>query len=500
MNSKLGETKRTNAKKLATKLENSQLIGGRFAPSQSGATLPVSDPARGEKVGVIPSSDAQDIACAVSAAADAATSWRKTTPRERGRLLRLCGDILRQHVEPIAELITLETGKALRTESRPEALNVAEVFDFYSGLGGELKGETIPVASEMLTLTIREPLGVVGAIIPWNVPVMLMAHKIAPALLAGNTIIVKPSEEASLSVLRAAQLFNEVLPPGVLNIVCGSGPVAGAALVANESVRKISFTGSTATGRLIAAKAGERLITTTMELGGKSPMIIAHDAELERAVDGIIGGMRFTRQGQSCSAASRVFIHESIFTRARELVVSKLARLKIGDPFDEETDIGSIISTTQHRKVCSYIEEAKSDPHLEVIEIGQLPQTPELSRGLFTRPTLVFGASNNSRLAQEEIFGPVCLITPFDDLEAVIKTANETSYGLAAYLWTKDISKALYFADRIEAGFVQVNQNIVFRAGTPYGGFKDSGFGKEACLETVLGDYMRIKTVMVGIA
>jgi aldehyde dehydrogenase (NAD+) len=237
-----------------------------------------------------------------------------------------------------------------------------------------------------------------------------------------------------------------------------------------------------------------------MELGGKSPMIIAHDADLEKAVDGIIGGMRFTRQGQSCSAASRVFIHESIFTRARELVVSKLARLKIGDPFEEETDIGSIISTSQYRKVCSYIEEAKSDPNLEVIEIGQLPQTPELSRGLFTRPALVFGASNNSRLAQEEIFGPVCLITPFDDLEAVIKTANETSYGLAAYLWTKDISKALYFADRIEAGFVQVNQNIVFRPGTPYGGFKNSGFGKEACLETVLGDYMRIKTVMVGIA
>jgi aldehyde dehydrogenase (NAD+) len=500
MNSNLAETKRLNAKKLASQMENRQLIGGRFAPSRSGATLPVIDPARDEQVGSIPSSDATDTACAVSAATDAAPSWRKITPRERGRLLRLCGEILRQHAEPLAELITLETGKALQTESRPEALNVADVFDFYSGLGGEIKGETIPVASEMLTLTIREPLGVVGAIIPWNVPVMLLAHKIAPALLAGNAIIVKPSEEASLSVLRAAELFNEILPPGVLNIVCGAGPVAGAALVANESIRKVSFTGSTATGRLIAAKAGERLITTTMELGGKSPMIIAHDAELEKAVDGIIGGMRFTRQGQSCSAASRVFIHDSLFARARELVVSKLAQLKMGDPFDAQTDIGSIISPTQYRKVCSYIQEAKTDPQLEVVEIGHLPEAPELARGLFTRPTLVFGADNNSRLAQEEIFGPVCLITPFSDLETVIKTANKTSYGLAAYLWTKDISKALYFADLIEAGFVQINQNIVFRAGTPYGGFKNSGFGKEACLDTVLEDYTRAKTVIVGIS
>lgn len=494
----LAKEARLRAKKLAAELINKQFIGGEFIPASSGATLPVIDPARFEEVGEIPSSDATDVAHAVSAAKQATTSWRRLTPRQRGHLLRLCGEKLRANAEALAELIALETGKALRTESRPEALNVADVFDFYSGLGGELKGQTIPVATDMLTFTIREPLGVVGAIIPWNVPVMLMAHKIAPALLAGNTVIVKPSEEASLSVLKAAQLLSEFLPPGTLNIVCGSGPIAGTALVENEDVKKISFTGSTSTGRIIASKAGARLITTTMELGGKSPMIIAEDADIERAVEGVISGMRFTRQGQSCSAASRIFVQEKIFSEVRELVISKLKKLSIGDPFSEQTDIGSIISQAQYQKVCSYIREAKEDPTLDVVEISNIDRDPELSKGLFTSPTLVFGAKTSSRLAQEEIFGPLCLMSPYSDFEGAIQEANKTEYGLAAYLWSKDLSKALYFAERIEAGFVQINQTIVFRPGTPYGGLKNSGFGKEACLETVIEDYTRGKTVMIG--
>jgi len=488
-----------HAQKIAHSLRNKQFINGQFVPSVTGDTIPVIDPARNEVVGCIPASNAADIDRAVSAAAHAFSSWRKGTARERGQLLRACGEELRKHSELLAGLITLETGKAIRTESRLEAVSVADVFEFYGGLGGEIKGQTIPVAREMMTLTVHEPLGVVGAIIPWNVPVMLMAHKIAPALLAGNTVVVKPSEEASLSVLKAIELIGNLFPQGVVNVVCGTGVSAGAALVAHKDVQKVSFTGSTATGRSIAAKAGERLITTTMELGGKSPMIIAEDADVEQAVSGVVSGMRFTRQGQSCSAASRVFVHESLLSDVQRILVSKLEALCIGDPFEELTDIGSIISYQQYERVLGYIREAKSDPRLEIVEVGDLPKEMHFSKGFFCRPTIVYGANNNSRVAQEEIFGPVCLIIPFTDFDAVLAAANDTDYGLAAYLWTQDIGKALRFASQVEAGFVQVNQNIVFRPGTPYGGFKSSGFGREACLETVMESYMRQKTIIFGL-
>lgn len=491
------EQRRQAAAEVIQGVSEQHFIAGELVRSSSGTPLTDLDPARRVSIGRVAAGSAKDVAIAVKAAEEAFASWSRLTPRERGSYLSQCAARLRESVALLADLLTLETGKAIRTESRIEAQSIADVFAFYAGLGSELKGQTVPFSDSMLVFTLREPVGVVGAIIPWNVPIGLMAHKIAPALLAGNTVVVKPSEEASLVVVSVAVLLGSILPRGVLNVVCGKGEEAGAALVAHERVRKITFTGSTATGRVISAVAGARLVPVTMELGGKSPMIICADADIDAAVDGIVTGMRFTRQGQSCSAASRVFVDQRVFAQVRELLLAKLATLVIGDPLAEATDIGSIISELQYDKVASYVDEARKMPGVEVVTVGAAPTEPPFCDGWFAVPTIVFGADNKCRLAQEEIFGPVCLVLPFTDYRDALSMANGSEFGLAAYIWTNDLSRALDFSRNVAAGFVQVNQNIVFQPGTPYGGFRQSGLGREACLEAVLEHYTRQKTVLI---
>ena len=485
---------------LATALSGRHFIGGRFVPARSGKVFPVVNPATGERVAEAAEGDAADVDAAVADADRAQKDWARMPSRKRGALVGQCAALLRTHQEELSRLIALETGKALRTESRVEAGAVADIFEMYGGLGGELKGETVPFAPGVLSVTVREPLGVVGAIIPWNVPMLLMALKVAPALVAGNTVVVKSAEEAPLTVLRICELMNRVLPPGCFNMLSGFGPECGGPLVAHPLVRKVTFTGSVEVGRIVSKAAAAKLIPVTLELGGKSPMIVFADCDFDKTVAGAVTSMRFTRQGQSCTAASRIYVERPILERFVAALAAKVDAMTMGDPLDEATDIGTIISRDQFAKVQGFIDEGLATPGATGRAASAMPVDERLRKGLFIRPYIFTGLPNESRLVQEEIFGPVTCVFPFDDPEAVLEAANGTEYGLAASLWTNNLKVGLDLAHRLEAGLVQINQNLVVQANLSYGGVKSSGLGKEASLESMLEHFMHKKTIMVNYA
>ena len=485
---------------LAQTLSGKHLIGGSFVPARSGKSFAVVNPATGEAVGRAAEGDAADVDAAVEVADAAQKAWARMPSRKRGALVSQCAALLRAHVEELARLIALETGKALRTESRVEANTIADIFEFFGGLGGELKGETVPFAPDVLSVTVREPLGVVGAIIPWNVPLLLMALKVAPALVAGNTVVVKSAEEAPLTVLRVCELVNRILPPGCYNMLSGYGPECGAPLVAHPKVRKVTFTGSVEVGRIVSKAAAEKLIPVTLELGGKSPMLVFADCDFDKTVAGALTSMRFTRQGQSCTAASRIYVERPIFQRFVDAMAEKVDAMVMGDPLDEKTDIGTIISTEQFGKVQKYIEQGKATAGAEGRACSAMPADPALRKGLFIQPHIFTNLPDDSPLVQEEIFGPVTCIFPFDDPEEVLAKANGTEYGLAASVWTNNLKVGLDLAHRLEAGLVQINQNLVVQANLSYGGVKSSGLGKEASLEAMLEHFMHKKTIMVNYA
>ena len=485
---------------LASALSGLHLIGGQLVPARSGRSFAVVNPATGQQVAHAAEGDAADVDAAVADARAAQPGWARVPARKRGALVARCAALITEHAEELARLIALESGKALRTESRVEAGVVADILEFYGGLGGELKGETVPFAPDVLSVTVREPLGVVGAIIPWNVPMLLMALKVAPALVAGNTVVVKSAEEAPLAVLRICELMNRVLPPGCFNMLSGYGPECGAPLVAHPDVRKVTFTGSVEVGRIIAKGAAEKLVPVTLELGGKSPMIVFADCDFERTVMGAITSMRFTRQGQSCTAASRIYVERPLFDRFVDALAAKVDAMVMGDPLDEATDIGTIISRDQFDKVQGFIDEGLATPGATGRACSAMPADPAMRDGLFIRPHIFTHLPDGSRLVQQEIFGPVTCVFPFDDPEAALAAANGTEYGLAASLWTNDLKRGLDLAHRLEAGLVQVNQNLVVQANLSYGGVKSSGLGKEASLESMLEHFTHKKTIMVNYA
>lgn len=485
---------RAQARRLAGRI----LVDGRLIGTTFGRQFELRNPATREAICSVAEADASDVERAVGVARAAQPSWAKLPARERGKLLIEGSRALAAHAEELAALLALESGKALRTECRPEASNFADALQFFGGLACEIKGETVPLRPGVLSYTQREALGVVAAVLPWNVPLMLMAIKIAPALVAGNTVIVKSAEETPLAVLRAAELLNGVLPPGVLNVLSGDGVGCGAPLVAHPHVAKITFTGSVETGKLIYQAAAAKLVPVTLELGGKSPMLVLADADVEKAAVGALAAMRFTRQGQSCTAASRILVHRSLHDVFVDKLKANVDKLVIGDPFDEATDIGAIISQPQLDKVRGYIEQGRAAPGATAHECARLPADGALARGFFVRPVIFTGIDNTHPVAREEIFGPVTCVMPFDTFDEAIAIANDSNFALAASVWTRDIRLALQAVEALQAGFVQVNQAQVAGLNISYGGFKQSGLGRELTLESMLEHFTARKSVILN--
>ncbi len=486
---------------MAASLQKHQmLIDGKMVDAASGATINIESPSTREIFATVPRGNAEDVNRAVAAASKALPEWSKIAPRERGKILLKIAEAIEADIENLAKIIARETGNAIRTQARPESTLVADVFRYFGGLGSELKGETIPLGDNVLSYTRREPLGVVGAIIPWNAPVMLGALKIAPALCAGNTLVMKAAEDAPLGIMRVAEICQKFLPPGIVNVLTGTGAECGGPLSEHPDIRKLSFTGSTAVGKLIMKAAADRIVPVSLELGGKSPSIVYPDANEDWAIDGMIAAMRFTRQSQSCTAGSRLFLHDSIFDSFLDKLATKLDAIKIGDPLAEETDMGAIINNKQFTKVCGYVEDGLKQSDTKLVCGGMPPESGPLSKGYFTVPTIFANTSNDWRLAREEIFGPVLVAIRWTDEAEAIRMANDSHYGLAAYVWTRDIARGINAAHNIEAGWVQINQGLGQVPGHSYGGVKQSGIGREFSLEGMLDSFTQRKNVTINLA
>jgi acyl-CoA reductase-like NAD-dependent aldehyde dehydrogenase len=482
----------------AERLSGKVVVGGVLCSSITSETFAVENPANQSDIGFVPRCREADVERAVNAAHEAFDSWRKVSARQRGDMLRQIADAIEQEGENLARLLSLETGNALVTQARPEITAMVEMLRLFAGLASELKGKTLPWEFGHLCYTTREPLGVVAAIIPWNAPLFLTAVKLGPALCAGNTAVMKTAEQAPLAVMRSIEIMQQFLPPGVANVISGFGAEAGKPLAEHPLVKKITFTGSGAVGRAILHYAADKLCPVTLELGGKSPNIILPDADLDLAVPGIVTGMRFTRQGQSCSAGSRLLVHDAIYDEVVERAIDAMAKLRIGDPLDEHTQVGTIVSGEQFERVSSYVKLARETQGAKILCGGARPEGVGLEKGYFYQPTLIEGIPHESPVCQDEIFGPVAMLSRWSDYEEMIRMANGTEFGLAAAVWTRDIARAMDFVSRIDAGFVQVNQFITPRASLAYGGFKMSGLGKENTLESMLDHFTASKTVIIN--
>jgi betaine-aldehyde dehydrogenase len=450
-------------------------INGKFVDAQSGKTFNVYDPATEEVIATCPAGDAKDIDVAAKAANKAFyDGWKAVTAQERGRVLLRLADRIRARREELAELETRNTGKPI-AESEYDMDDTATCFEYYGGLATKINGEVLPVPADAVAFAMREPMGVAGQIIPWNYPLMMAAWKIAPALAAGCTVVLKPAEQTPLSILELAKDFEAVgLPPGVVNVVTGDGPGAGAPMVTHPAIRKIAFTGSAEVGKTIMRNAADQLKRVSLELGGKSPNIFFSDADFENAVDGALFGT-FINQGEVCSAGSRVLVQRDIYKKFVDAAAAKARTIKLGPGMDRDNKMGPLVSAEQRDRVDGYLKVGHGEAKVAVG--GGRPKQHE--KGWYIEPTIFYDVDNSARIAQEEIFGPVMSVIPFKDEAEAIRIANETQYGLAAAVWTRDIFKAFRVVKALEAGIVWVNHMQPTYVEAPWGGYKASGFGRE---------------------
>jgi aldehyde dehydrogenase (NAD+) len=475
--------------------QTKMLIDGEWVSSRSGKTFATYNPATEEKIADVAEGDAADIDLAAKAARRAFESgpWPKMDARDRGRLLNRLADLAEKHLDELAGLETLDNGKPLRDSKAADLPLAIDCLRYYAGWADKLVGNTIPIRGNYFCYTRREPMGVAGQIIPWNFPLLMVAWKWAPALAAGCTVVMKPAEQTPLSVLRFAELALEAgFPKGVINVVPGYGPTAGAALVKHPEVDKIAFTGEHRTAQIIMADAAQTLKRLTFELGGKSPNVIFADADLDAAVAGTEFGL-FFNQGQCCCAGSRVFVEEKIHEEFVSKLVARAKQRKLGNPFDPNTSQGPQVDQDQFNKILSYIDKG-NEAGAKCVTGGKRFGT----KGFFIEPTVFDNVTDTMPIATDEIFGPVMSVLPFKSIDEVITRANKTFYGLAAAVWTRDVGKAHRIANSVRAGTVWINCYDVFDAAAPFGGFKMSGIGRELG-EAALANYTELKTVTMAL-
>ncbi len=481
-----------------TAVEQKQLfINNEWRPAASSKTMDVINPATEEVCAVVASADSADLDAAVQAARAALNGpWGQMSARERGRLVRKLGERLMARADDVARLETMHNGKPISESRNIEIPAAAECFEYYGGWSDKVMGETVPVKGNYLTYTLREPLGVCAAIVPWNFPLLIAVWKIAPALACGNTIIVKPASQTPLTALALGEIAIEVgLPPGVLNILTGPGAKLGQAIVEHPGIDKIAFTGDTSTGKSIMKGAADTLKKITLELGGKSPNIVLADADMEAAIRGATIGI-FYGKGEVCAAGSRLLVDKTIKNEFIDKLAARVKKMVAGDPMDPKTRFGALSSRKQMETVLRYIESGKSEG--ATLVAGGARTDIGTGKGYFVQPTVFADVKPAMTISREEIFGPVLAAIEFTDLDEAIAVANDSPYGLAAGVWTKDIKKAHYVARKLQAGTVWINTYNVYDTAMPFGGYKQSGFGREMSVHA-LEHYTQVKSVWVDL-